>query len=956
MFLFCPLFIIGQEICDNDADDDGDGLIDYNDTECSCIVTTNTSIISNHSFEDYTQCPDYPSQMLFVNSWQHFHNATSDYFNCNYAFLGISEAGLDNYPHGTGIVGSIITPDYREYPATILNQPMNANTTYQLTLSIAALSIDDIGHYLDNTRIYPPLDLTVYGTSMAPNFIYQGDGAPSQSSADWFVIGSATYTPASKWQEITIIFTPYVDIVAITFGAPENLSASYNIMFEPISFPYFLYDNLVLKEASEFGINITSTGNFCNGNLVLTGNLLVPFNNPQYQWFLDGVAMAGATGISLSIPNSPMASGNYTVRVSNNTGCYMSTSYTTESFLTVPMTTVVQPTCLITGTITVTTSAFQYSFDDGITWQNSNVSPPLPQGTYQVRIRTQSGCISGPRSVSIIPSLSYGPQFSIDPVTCESAGTITVQTIAPEYSFDNGATWTTANTATNLNPGIYYIRVKNTAGCISSSVAATLDPPIVPDPSYTVSNPFCDALTGSISIDIVQGALYSFDGGSTYQNSNVSNNLPHGQYQIKYQNNICESAIVNVTITSSLGTPSAPAGSLQQQFCISNNPTVANLVAVGQNISWYTTIGASNPLPPSTPILNGQTYYATQTINNCEGDNFLVVNVTLINASLAVNNYVDYFCESNYPSTVDISQYNDQLADLSEPLIFTYFMDQASADDNLAAGQINNYNSFPLALGTTSLYVRAEASSGCYAIAELKLTVYPDVEPMLDNNYVICENGSLTISAAAGFDIYEWSNGKSTPTITLFEPGNYSLSVTNIHNGISCTTTQAFVVNVSPAPIISEVIAIDWTNHHNSITVVLDNIGEGSFEYSIDGMTFQESNFFNGLAPGEYIVYVRDLNECSVLEHKIFLLSYPNFFTPNGDGQNDLWHIRFSRNEPNLKIKIFDRYGKLITSLDPQKPGWDGTLNGKQLPSTDYWFLVTRENGHQHSGHFSMKR
>ena len=68
-----------------------------------------------------------------------------------------------------------------------------------------------------------------------------------------------------------------------------------------------------------------------------------------------------------------------------------------------------------------------------------------------------------------------------------------------------------------------------------------------------------------------------------------------------------------------------------------------------------------------------------------------------------------------------------------------------------------------------------------------------------------------------------------------------------------------------------------------------------------------------------------------------------------------MW-IKFSKNEPNLEIYIFDRQGKFITQFGPADFGWDGTYNGKQLPSTDYWFLVKRENGTEHRGHFSLKR
>jgi gliding motility-associated-like protein len=82
---------------------------------------------------------------------------------------------------------------------------------------------------------------------------------------------------------------------------------------------------------------------------------------------------------------------------------------------------------------------------------------------------------------------------------------------------------------------------------------------------------------------------------------------------------------------------------------------------------------------------------------------------------------------------------------------------------------------------------------------------------------------------------------------------------------------------------------------------------------------------------------------------------YPKFFTPNGDGYNDTWKIKFSDLETSMIIKIFDRYGKLLKELT-QNNSWDGTFNGQELPASDYWFAVTRNNGKEYKGHFSLKK
>ena len=82
------------------------------------------------------------------------------------------------------------------------------------------------------------------------------------------------------------------------------------------------------------------------------------------------------------------------------------------------------------------------------------------------------------------------------------------------------------------------------------------------------------------------------------------------------------------------------------------------------------------------------------------------------------------------------------------------------------------------------------------------------------------------------------------------------------------------------------------------------------------------------------------------------------FFTPNQDGINDTWHLlgRNNENMKNAEIFIFNRFGKLITSLSPNGKGWDGTFNGKQMPANDYWYSLKLNNGKTYKGNFTLKR
>jgi len=137
--------------------------------------------------------------------------------------------------------------------------------------------------------------------------------------------------------------------------------------------------------------------------------------------------------------------------------------------------------------------------------------------------------------------------------------------------------------------------------------------------------------------------------------------------------------------------------------------------------------------------------------------------------------------------------------------------------------------------------------------------------------------------------------------------------------------------------------------------------GYGIYEYSIDnGINWQPSPIFGGLTNGNYTVLVRDIKQCGVqFSQAIQTVTYPPYFTPNGDGFNEYWNINGLLQSYQGKIFIFDRYGKFLKEISPNGNGWDGTFNGQPLPSTDYWFKIEyTENGNRQEfkSHFTLKR
>ena len=186
------------------------------------------------------------------------------------------------------------------------------------------------------------------------------------------------------------------------------------------------------------------------------------------------------------------------------------------------------------------------------------------------------------------------------------------------------------------------------------------------------------------------------------------------------------------------------------------------------------------------------------------------------------------------------------------------------------------------------------------------------------------------------------------------ETGNYSVQVTNVCTSEAITATvEAFQAAETATYTVS-----NYFEENQMITINV--VGQGSYLYSIDGGSFQTSNVFSNVPTGEHYVTIQDSNGCTniVLEH-IFTIGYPHYFTPNADGYHDTWNIWALKNQPNSEVNIFDRYGKVIKTIRPNSEGWDGTFNGNDLPSTDYWFAVKfTENNVEKTfrSHFSLKR
>ena len=205
------------------------------------------------------------------------------------------------------------------------------------------------------------------------------------------------------------------------------------------------------------------------------------------------------------------------------------------------------------------------------------------------------------------------------------------------------------------------------------------------------------------------------------------------------------------------------------------------------------------------------------------------------------------------------------------------------------------------------------------------------------------------------------------PEFLASQIGAYSVSATNL-NG-SCGFTQNFEVFASEGPTISlEDITIVEGTSNNSITIDEAALGSANYEFKLideNGLLvggYQDDGFFGQLTGGFYTLFVRDELQCEEVSITVPVLYILNFFTPNNDGYNDVWQIKgvFSSDYIFSNISIFDRYGKLLKNMSINQNSWDGTFNGAQMPSSDYWYSIELQKSDGsvfiRQGHFSLRR
>lgn len=401
------------------------------------------------------------------------------------------------------------------------------------------------------------------------------------------------------------------------------------------------------------------------------------------------------------------------------------------------------------------------------------------------------------------------------------------------------------------------------------------------------------------------------------------------------------------------------------QRCFAQQPYVFNLNGAkslidAQNEYSITFFASAADLLNNLPIADITSYTITNTstaieakVTNASGCS-VTVQVQLVADTITMiplQNRPGCLPSDGGPVTFVNATLDQELALLlpADTYTFKYYDDLNEA----VQGSNNTINSWYVfyAPGSHTVYYRAQGTSGCPYLFTQKLVAFEYTEIDMEDEYFMCPGNPLTITLPTGYD-YEWGDGHTGNTATFTHSGYYTVTATQVGYSSTCIPPKGFEIKYSELPVMNDIVTSDFNGTDNTITILPYN---ADYLYSLDGVTYQQDNVFTGLKSGIYNVYVTNKSRCMVLHSKAVVLMYPKFFTPNNDGNNDYWHIKNSATE-DMVIYIFDRYGKLLTSLTETDKGWDGTFNGNPMPANDYWFVIYSASHSEIKGHFSLIR
>ncbi len=639
---------------------------------------------------------------------------------------------------------------------------------------------------------------------------------------------SVTVTDASGCtaeESITVVENPNPDPMIVglsTFCTGSEVTLELDDTYDAYEWSNGSVDqNILVNTGGTYSVTVSSAAG-CTGEAQLTvteNDNLEPTITGELAFCEGGSTTLTAppgliyewsnnmTTQSIEVTNT----GTYTVLVSDADGCTGTGEVSVvENDLPTPAIAGSNTFCIGNSTIIDAGAGYEtYSWSDGSSGQTLEVSV---QGSYEVTVTDNNGC-TGVAQLMVSESASLNPVISGDLQLCEGE----ISSLDAGSGFQTYL-WSTGETTQMINtdqPGDYSVVVSDASGCTGEGTV-----------SLMVNNNPVATITGQDNI--CEGEVATLDAGGGYAEYLWTNGSVDQLLEVTATGNY------SVTVTDANGCTAEASMMVTQNtlpvvdiegptsFCSGNTATLT----VSGNYDNY--IWSTGETTSGIVLTTGADVSVTVTdANGCTAEAALSITentelTPVIDGQLA-------FCEGN-TSTLNAG------AGWA-----TYEWSTGETTPTITVSDGGNYG------------VIVTDQDGCSGSTNVTVDLNQNPAPIIAGSTTFCTGSSTTLDAGS-YETYIWSTGSTDPSITTDQPGNYTVTVTDI-NG--CTGEAAISVDESSSlnPVISGLPAFC----ENESTTL--DVGSGFETYMWS--TGAASQTLEVSQSGDYSVTVSDASGCT---------------------------------------------------------------------------------------------
>ena len=737
---------------------------------------------------------------------------------------------------------------------------------------------------------------------------------------------------------------------------------------------------------------------------VVTINPIASITGLASVCFAHSVTLAdAATGGTWSSSNTAIASVNASTGVVTGLSagvatitytlgsCYSTLSFTVNPKPTAPVITP-QSYCQWATAVPVAATGINLTwYGPGVTAGMTVAPTPVTTSagtiTYYVTQTSTAGCVSD----SSVDAIIVNPINLITGVNNVCPGKSTTL-----YNTSTGGSWSSSspaiasiNSATGLVTGhtAGVTTITYTLGSCSVTYPFTVNP--TPAPPTVITQTYCQ-FSSAIAVAAVGSNLLWYGPGTTAAlsiaptpSTNTPGNITYYVTQTSTAGCVSDSATDVVTIIVKPSAPLTYDTSYCQDFS-SPAPITVQVSGTTGILNWYTS--ASTPLTGAptiqTSVYNyptGSYWLVSQTVNGCESDK-TPIKVTILPTPKFTLNYRTVICNEDsvsitpvidsgsvfvsaaYSWTIPATGYLINGTTLSSSIINIKF-DTIHPVYNTGSVTIGNFNgecsttetftiktvSFPISeayinqeicLGDTVGLALTAHSNNAYSYIWLVDGVSMSTSPVLNvvthnentgGPYRVSFNDtgihilSLTTVTIDGCSSVPWLD-----TVRVHSLPEATFTIHPLRSGALCLEDSILFVADYENPAYSYLWEpTHFFNNNNKPSIW------GQIEQMQSQVTLTVTDPFGCKGIG-----VLDINPDACC-----LVSFPNAFTPNGDGKNDYFRPIFTGHHKFHVFRIMNRFGQTVFETNDSYPQWDGKFNGEPQDMGTFYYYIKYDCG-----------